>query len=511
VKRPAEGPRAVGGPRRYEGSMIDRGVLPGPARDDGADEHDEPLEDLADLPPLDAEDPLGEDEASELDDPPAFADEDDLADARDDSEAADLDIGVEIDAPEAVADDLEDDPETDAGDDDVSFDDRATDEGEEEGIADDQELEIDDASGEDDGGAEGTGELPEDEVDERALPDLDDDEPDAAGDDPLAVALLAESEAGLLPWAAAPWVILPGAGAAVPCRAVAACAGRVAAAGEVLLFVEEGARAARRVAFGEGAVAVALEEDTLYAATARGQLLASRDGAAQAVTIGSWRAGLRPGDLAGSIELAATPGRFWIRAGGALLCATSPDRPPAVVRDRGVLAIAASGGVLSAVVLGPDGPSVERFRGDDEGWMEARLSGVAERIATPSPVPSPDAPRSLRLATAAGGLSVALSDGERVALSRDGGGSFHVEELGATPAIAFAGDEAGAPLLALVVAEGTFLVEVPAGGEASRVAEVPGADGGAEAEAALAWDASREVAWIASAAGLVAVGRARAH
>ena len=217
--------------------------------------------------------------------------------------------------------------------------------------------------------------------------------------------------------------------------------------------------------------------------------------------------GLRPGESTGSIELAATPGRFWIRAGGALLCATSPDRPPAVVRARGVLAIAASSGVLSAVVLGPEGPSVERFRGDDEGWMEARLSGASARIATPGPVAETDAARPLRLATTAGGRAVAISDGERVALSRDGGASFQVEELGTTPAIAFAGDGGDAPLLALVVAEATHLVEVPAGGGPARVAEVPGSEGGSAA--ALAWDAAREVVWIASAAGLVAVGRAR--
>src|SRR5260370_1100184 len=100
--------------------------------------------------------------------------------------------------------------------------------------------------------------LDDDQID-LDLPPLDADEGDdidageAAGTDhALAEALLADSEGGLPAWADARLAVLEGAGAAVPCRSIAVAAGRVAAAGEVLLFVEEGARAARRLPFGEG-------------------------------------------------------------------------------------------------------------------------------------------------------------------------------------------------------------------------------------------------------------------
>src|SRR5262249_43304761 len=143
-----------------------------------------------------------------------------------------------------------------------------------------------------------------------------------------------------------------------------------------LLLVEEGARAARRLPFGEGVVAVALAEDALLAATSRGQLLAGREDGAEATSLGTFR----PGPGAVPVQLAATPGRFWIRAGTSLSCVTLPAQSPSPVRERGVLAIAASGSALCAVTLGSAGPAIERLRGDDEGGMEAPLSGPAASL-----------------------------------------------------------------------------------------------------------------------------------
>ena len=262
----------------------------------------------------------------------------------------------------------------------------------------------------------------------------------------------------------------------------------------------------RRLPFGENVVAVALRKTRCSPATARGQLL-----------FGSHERGARGDDprvvapgrgLAARRDLCATPGRFWIRAGTALSCATLPGAP-AAVRDRGVLAIAASGGTLVAVTLGPAGARIERFRGDDEGAMEAPLRGAASTL-----VAERREAGSILFAAAAGGRCLALGDDDRVLVSRDGGATFAPVEPGRAAALAFAGEDASAALLVLTVpapsgAPPAFLVEVGAAGEAARIGEsLPGVG---ELPAALAWDASRDVIWVASGAGLAALGTPRRH
>lgn len=469
---------------------------------------DEPpdLDEELDLPPADAD---GDDDRAGLDDDelPDLTGEEGL----DDAEADDLDVGgddLEITDEEDAAGG-EDDVDVGALDEDILVDEAAASGDEPEGAPEDDGIIADDAAGDDDGGAEGTSEDPGDEVDEGALPDLDDDDGDP-GEGALAETLLAESDGGL-PWAGARWARLEGAGAEVPCRAVAAAAGRVAAAGEVLLLIEEGALAPRRLGFAEGSVAVAVADDAILAATARGQLfLAGNDGAG-ASAIGSWRAGVSPSlglwpADGGGVEIAATPGRFWIRAGAALLGATSPDQPLAAVRERGVIAVAASAGALTALTLGAEGPVIERFLGDDTGWAATPLTGDARRLVDPR--------LTVRLA-AAGAHAVALASASRVAISRDGGASFTTIDLGPVAALAFAGDDDGAPLLALLAPGPTAsLVTIDAAGEAARAGEIPAPDRAAASpwsECALAWDAARDVAWIACAAGLFAFGRPRRH
>src|SRR5439155_21703643 len=98
--------------------------------------------------------------------------------------------------------------------------------------------------------------------------------------------------------------------------ALSIAGGRVLAAGEVLLLVEDGAIAARKLAFGGGAAAVALSDDAMLVATSRGQILSSTDGGATATSIAS----RRPGAWAAPLEPAAAPGRFWIRSGAELSC-----------------------------------------------------------------------------------------------------------------------------------------------------------------------------------------------
>lgn len=473
------------------------------------------IEDELSLPPSDADDE-DEGEDTEPDDLLAALDEAGL----DDAEAADLDVGADALANFEDGDD-EAERDLDVGplDDELQLPEEGGHEGEVEGMAEDDGVVIDETHDTDDGGAEGTDDDPSDEVDEAALPEIDDDA--GEGDhDVLAEALLIEGEAGLPPWAAARWAVLDGAGAQVPCRSVAVAAGRVAAAGEVLLLVDEGARVGRRLPFGEGALAVALEGDALLAATARGQLVASRVGAVEAASLGSWRAGLGPSKGlwpaeagASPVELAATPGRFWIRAGSALMCSTSPTSAPAAVRDRGVSAITASGGVLVALTAGADGPAIERFGGDDEGGAETRLEGAAKRIA--------EGDRGALRVAAAGATCLAISDQRQLVVSRDAGATFQLLELGPVPAITFAGEGADARLLALVAPTAggaAYVVEITAAGEAARVGEIAPAEAEAGVAAAspwvgaaLAWDASREVVWVACGVGLVALGRPQRH
>ena len=110
----------------------------------------------------------------------------------------------------------------------------------------------------------------------------------------------------------------------------------------------------------------------------------------------------------------------------------------------------------------------------------------------------------------AGGRCLALCDGGRTLVSRDGGATFTAPELGPTLAVAFAGDEADAPLLAVCAAGGdAFLVEAREP-SAAHLAELQGVIG-PDAAVAIGWDATREVAWIACRAGLLALGSARRH
>lgn len=468
------------------------------------DRGDEPEDDI-DLPPLAGHDDEEQEQEHELDQELLDQLGDDSG-GLDDS-AAEIDPGVSVDELDALGGD-DDDAEVDVGplDEGIEDDDARslTDDARPENEGDHDGFDIDEGTDGDDGGAEGTSEDPADEVDEGALPELDADaEGEGNDEDALAALLLAEAGGAEPRWAAARWAQLEGAGAAVPCGAVAVAAGRVAAAGEVLLLVEEGAHAARKLAFGAGATAVALSDDALLAATARGQLLLCRDGGGTATSLAGFRAGARSG---ASIELAAAPGRFWIRAAGELHCLISPDAPLTPVLSRGVLAATASGGVLIAIVETESSASIQRLRGDDEGWQSTPLDRAPLRAGAP-----------LSIAASAGGRCLAITDGASALVSRDGGASFVSADLGRVLAVAFAGDGADAPLLALTARQGgevAYLVELPRGGDPARLAEIAGAAGGdgeAESRAAMAWDASREVAWIACRAGLIALGRHRRH
>lgn len=495
-------------------------------------------EEEMELPPLDADDE--DEEAAD----PALEEgllplEDDGADPLDDATAADLEIGVEIggDDDDPTGGDEPAEEGIDVGPLDEGLldeaDDRAPgspvgkegDEAHERHGPDDGFDDLDDLDdGDDDGGEEGTGEPIEDEVNDEDLPELDADEGgDFEGEDLIAELQDHALEDRLPPWDPTRWVAREGAGGAVPCCAVAVDRARVVAAGDVLLIVDEGAHAARRAGATAGGVSLAIADATIFVATARGGLLAIPDSAGPSA-VASWRA------RRGPIELAATPGRLWIRSSDSLWRIPTPvdngpylqapvgaapadAAAPASIRDRGIRAITVSGGALIALTVDAASASIERKRGDDEGWQVTPLTGDALEAARGE---------GARIAATAGGLALCIADPARdLCVSRDGGATFLAAQLRGVVAVAFAGDDPAAPLLAVLdVEEGAYVAQVPSSGHPTLVAEITAAgsddpevseDSAPLGAAAIAWDAAREVAWIASRAGLLALGRARKH
>lgn len=464
------------------------------------------------LPNLD-EEPGEEDEATGLGDeaPPVIDVPDVELDPFDDADAEELSVD-EIDPvpdDEARADDevreIDDGSPTEGlvtGDAEDPLDD-------EDGLTVQDAPELDsDPDDEDDGGAEGTSEAIEDEVDESALPDLDSDDEVEFEDQELIAAVGAE-EAPLPPWSSSRWHECQGAAATTRCTAVGVAGGRVFAVGNVIFRVEQGELAARRSASVRAAVSVVADADALYIATRRGQLMVVRDTLAPPTPLPGWRA-------RGALELAATSDRLWVRCDDALWCvAIAPGGgarlAPESVRATGVRAIAAADGAAIALTIDHGVPSVERRYGDDEGWRAAVIRGGAARAALDP---------SARLAASAGGRNLAILGEQLVCASRDGGATFDAIALPCAAAAAFAGAAPDAPLLVLIGRPGHeagYLVEVACTGETALLAQVPGAfpeandDGPLPGSAALAWDGSRELVWVASGAGLGAFARTPRH
>ena len=459
------------------------------------DEEEEDLELPANDADVDDDEPAGilDEDNDEIDDS-----EDGGDNPLDDAEATDLDAG-EDEIDETDEDDANEESEVDVGplDDEVDIGEESElgDEGVSDTSHDDDGIDLEERAASDDGGLEGTSEAPEDAVDEAALPALDADDDADEGDEDLAEVLLEGAQMELPPWDAARWTLLENAGAADPCSTLAIAAGRVAAAGEALLLVGEGERTARRASFGAGVTAVAAADDLLLTATARGQIAASQGAWSEAAPLGALRAGHGP------VALAATPGRGWVLRERALHRITPPDGSLAPVRERGVLAVAASGGTVLLLAEGEKSPVIERLRGDDEGRRATPLRGPVRRL-----VEGVAKLGTLTLVAAAGGRALAFTDGARIAISRDGGASFSIVSFGSIVALAFAGEEASAALLILV--EGGSVVQCPAIGEPTRVAAIEGLGGG---PAAIGWDPTRECAWIACQAGLLAISKAPRH
>lgn len=333
-------------------------------------------------------------------------------------------------------------------------------------------------------------------IDEAALPPLGED--DAPGEHPSSAL---PAQGGAPPWDRGRYRLAAGLGAEVPCGAVAVSAACVVAAGPAVLVVIDGARVSRGSGPGIDAVALAATEATVFAASRGGELLASPDGGV------SWVAASAPDPPSPApIALAATPGRLWIGRGGELWSQRHSGRGPEplrLVRAGGVRAMAAAGTSLVTLEERSGELVLERLRGDDEPSAPQPLPpGVSASLDGGAP----------SLAAAAGGGALALISGSAAHVSRDGGASFTRHVVGPVLAAAFAGTSADAPVMVLVrgarATAPAELIEIDARGACLRVADVPGASGGA---ASLAWDPGRDVLWLASADGLFAFERAPRH
>lgn len=458
---------------------------------------------------------VGDDDAAGEDGTNTFDEElpalrQDGGDPLDDSTASDLDIGVDIkddDTRESSAD--ESDGATDIGALDDEFatlehDASALDEDREPDgfVEDDDFAALDQESSDDDGGSEGTGEDAAADIDESALPELDESENDPA-DDSLADTLLEEAtRARLPPWAASRFVSLDGAGASVPCAAVSVVGSRVLAAGDVVLTVDEGAHAARRVALDAPSSAIAAIDGLTVIATVRGGLLVSRDGCVSASPVTGFRSTKSP------LGLACTLGRIWLLHEGALWSMSGADMAPVRVRESGVRAMAATNGTLVALQVGNDGVFVEKLRGDDEGRQPTALPQDVVKFVMAEHRPT--------FTATAGGKRLAIASEHELYLSNDGALSFVRVEVPGIAAACFAGDDEMADLLVVLVSSGepvAYLLRITDDGEASRLAEIRGSadNDGSLGDVSIAWDASREWLWIASRHGLVAWGPARRH
>jgi hypothetical protein len=433
----------------------------------------------------------------------------DGGDPLDDSTASDLDVGVHIDDDdkrELSADASEEAVDIGALDEDFAGLDAAEsaldDDREPSGFVEDDEFaSFDDEASDDDGGSEGTGEDAANDIDESALPELDESENDQA-DESLADELLEEATRARLPsWAASRFVQLEGAGASVPCVAVSVVGGCVFAAGDLLLTVDEGAHAARHVALEAPASALAVTEGLTVIATVRGGLLVSRDGFVSASPVTGFRS------TKGPVGLACTPGRVWLLHEGALWSMAGGDAALVRVREGGLRAMWAAGGTLVALSAENENVFVEKLRGDDEARATIPLPSEVSKFVL-------DEHRATLVATA-NGKRLAIASSQGLYLSNDGGASFVRIEVPGAAAACFTGDEDAADLLVLVTTADepvAHLIRVTDDGEASRLAEVRGNnENGAFADAAVAWDGSRELLWIGSRHGLVAWGPARRH
>lgn len=474
-----------------------------PPLDGAVDDEDHPAASHGDDESLDEGEALGDDDraASELD--------------------ADVELDVTDEAPIEGGEAARDAIDTGGAAEEIAFFDEAARGSDESGPAgeEDEESPFDASMNGEDGA--GTSDDLSSFVDEGALPPLDADGGEGEGlepSEPVAasrVALAVERNR---------WGVATGMGAQVPCWLVAVSPVHVVAAGPTVVIARDGARVSKPAGPEIDVVALATAEEAIFAVARKGTLFASVDGG------DTWATGSVPWTaVRGTLAIAATPGRLWVCEGGALWSVRwsrkSRPEPPIQARKDGVRAMTTAGSTLviltekvvfvDALVgsdAGEQAPeqtelAIEKLRGDDEAPdVQVVPAAVGEAIGE-GPV---------TLAATPDGRAIGLLANGGVLVSRDGGASFRrCKVAGHAIALAFAGQGEGARLLVLVAPEdrsrgGDLSLQEVGESASSRVAELPGA-GAASGRAALVWDATREVLWVASSSGLVAYEPAARH
>ena len=429
--------------------------------DDEPHELDEPSENLVD------DEAMGVDGDDELD-----IDVDESSDLSDE-EADKLDIG---------GIDVHDDAEGSAADADAPLDGSVFDEGgaptfADEGVADDEAGPMDEVGDglrddalpmtADDGGAEGLSDGSETILDEGLLPAMD---AGVEGDFELNDLL---SEMGLGGDDA--WEVAPAFGSDVSLAAVSANDGVVVGAGAAAVVISAGEQTSR---------VRPLEQAASHCVTSGGRVFLATGRGVEMLGPGDSRRLLAPVTNVSAIAIAAE--QLFVLADGALVRVDIATGKSHRLKS-GVTSIGASDGTLFAANAESQ---LERLRGHD---------GDFERCTADAMGPGP-----LRILGCAP-KALLLADGEK---------AFRVDDRFQARTLEVEGAVAGAPfsteeLLVLSTEPGAFAVSlVDKLGEVRRIARVAHTG---EPPVALAWDASRELIFVAGPAGLLALQRRLSH
>ncbi len=426
-----------------------------------------------DLPAL----PMPPPDAGDLDVGPTAQEDDDLdLDDRDggtdDASAGDLDIGdLEGEEPTAPPSDrvraFSDDDDDFAALFESAADDRA------EVSEDGPELAMDAfddvlPASPDDGGAEGMVDGSEGELDEEALPDLD---ADAEGEVELDDML---RQLGFAGDAHEPWELAPGFGFDRALTDVVAQDGSVAAVGAALVVVGKKEVAPRVRSLAEAASSCAWLGPRTVFATSRGVHLTTGTG-------GDVLAIPMPGVEA----VAVASGQVWALADRSLFLIDERAGSKRAVRGD-VARIAAAASTLYVLTDDADAQLLA-LRGQDGDW---------EPHAVPSELLVHLAEGAALVVGAAGAVA---SIGPEIVLTYKPGGTgcsrFATSDAAAG---AFCGDHPDAPLL--LGGEGGSLILVDGERDPSEIARVPWRP------RSIAWDGSRDLAFVAGDGGLAAFG-----
>lgn len=326
----------------------------------------------------------------------------------------------------------------------------------------------------DDGGAEGMLDGTEGDVREDELPELD---ADAEGELELDEML---KQLGFASDGREAWEVAPAFGFDRPLAAVVSHEGSVAAAGDALVVIGKGEIAPRARQLPEPATACAWLGPRVVFATLRSIHIAEGSGADVAAI-----------PLPAVTAVAVAAGRAWAVAGRTLYAIDDRTSAADIVRAD-VAQIASSSSTLYAVCLAGGGARLLSLRAQDRDWEELTVA------------------RELLDQLARGATLVASAAGAVAAIDRAASSVWRPGSPRSTPipledivAAVFCGDGPHAPLLLATESGALSVFEEKRG--LVEVGSVP------FAPRALAWDGTRDLAYVVGPGGLIALGPRVTH